>query len=92
AKEKTKEINTILKNGLRSEMSNRVALGLGGLIGIALLSISGCLAFGIMYLQQQDKAEQYYNAFRDQKAVIERMPEVVQRQFREETKKYFDLD
>nr|AFK88802.1 hypothetical protein [Salmonella sp. 96A-29192] len=45
-----------------------------------------------MYLQQQDKAEQYYNAFRDQKAVIERMPEVVQRQFREETKKYFDLD
>ncbi|MEA7187931.1 hypothetical protein ONJ45_25875, partial [Salmonella enterica subsp. enterica serovar Virginia] len=25
-------------------------------------------------------------------AVIERMPEVVQRQFREETKKYFNLD
>ncbi|EEG4329773.1 hypothetical protein H7I61_003964 [Salmonella enterica] len=92
AKEKTKEINTILKNGLRAEMNSRVALGLGGLIGIAFLSISGCLAFGILYLQQQDKAEQYYNAFRDQKAVIERMPEGVQRQFREETKKYFNLN
>ncbi|EAW9501219.1 hypothetical protein ABDM08_004183 [Salmonella enterica] len=90
AKNRVAEINEVLKNGLKSEMSSRIAFGLGGLIGVTFLSISLCIIFGVLYLQQQGKAERYYNAFRDQKAVIERLPEGVQHQFQDEMKKYFN--
>lgn len=90
AKNRIAEINEVLKNGLKYEMSSRIAFGLGGLIGVTFLSISLCIIFGVLYLQQQGKAERYYNAFRDQKAVIERLPEGVQHQFQDEMKKYFN--
>ncbi|EEQ1522959.1 TPA: hypothetical protein ACHKBA_004626 [Escherichia coli] len=88
AKERIIQINKMLQKSTGVEMSTRVAFGIGGLLGLSFLSLAMCISAGYLYFQERSKAERYYNAFREQQIVIERLPEETQRQFRDELGRY----
>lgn len=92
AKERIIQINKMLQKSTGVEMSTRVAFGIGGLLGLSFLSLAMCISAGYLYFQERSKAERYYNAFREQQIVIERLPAETQRQFRDELGRYLALN